>query len=81
MFSHFDLARTAALVIAGLGLGVALAVLGSRSARALLYGLPPNDVLTLGLAVGLLGSAAVAAALLPARRAAGLDPMKALRSE
>ena len=75
------LREAAVLVIAGLGLGVALALLGSRSARALLYGLPPNDALTLGLAVGLLGSAAVAAALLPARRAAGLDPMKALRAE
>jgi predicted permease len=75
------LREAAALVIAGLGIGVALALLGSRSARALLYGLPPNDTLTLALAVALLGSAALAAALLPARRASRLDPMKALRTD
>ncbi len=69
------------VVAVGLVVGLALALLGSQSARALLYGLPPHDVITMAVAVGLLGAAGVLAALIPARSAARLDPMKALKWE
>jgi predicted permease len=69
------------LLVVGLGVGVGIAMLSSRSARALLYGLPPDDAFTMAAAVLLLGTAAIAAALVPARRASTLDPVTALRTD
>jgi putative ABC transport system permease protein len=70
-----------ALLLIGLGLGGVLAVLAARSASAMLYGLEPGDPLTIGLAILLLGAVGLFASYLPARRAAGQDPMSALREE
>jgi ABC-type lipoprotein release transport system permease subunit len=47
----------------------------------MLYGLKPYDPLTLVLAAVLLILVALAASWIPARRAAGIDPMQALRHE
>jgi putative ABC transport system permease protein len=69
------------LVAIGLGLGVVLALGLSGSARAILYGITPTDVFTVVAAVVVLGTAAVAAAIIPARRAATLDPARALRTD
>ena len=69
------------LVLIGLGVGAALAIAGSRLAAALLYGLAPHDPLTYVVAVVLLAGVALVATLLPARRAARVDPMVALREE
>jgi putative ABC transport system permease protein len=69
--------------ITGVGLmaGVALAFASGRLVTALLYGLTPTDPATAALAVALLGGVALLAGYLPARRAARLDPMIALRDE
>jgi putative ABC transport system permease protein len=75
------LGETIGLVIAGLALGAGLAYAASRLIGSRLYGIAPQDPLTLSLAIGLLLAVALCAAYLPARRAARLDPMTALRQE
>jgi len=69
------------LVLAGMALGAGAALAVSRFATSLLYGVRPTDPLTfVGIAL-LLATAAAAACLVPARRAARVDPMEALRAE
>ncbi len=62
-----------------LGLGISLALTGLM--QSLLYGVEPTDPLTLIAGAGVLVLAALAAAYLPARRAASVDPMTALRHD
>jgi ABC-type antimicrobial peptide transport system permease subunit len=62
-----------------IGLGVALAV--TRWAESLLFGLKPNDPLTIVLAALALLAVAGVAGYLPARRAARVDPLVALRHD
>ncbi len=69
------------LLSVGLLLGTGLALFATRATRTMLFGLEPNDPLTLALAAALLAVVAVAASVLPAQRAARLDPMTALRLE
>ena len=69
------------LLVVGVMIGTVLAVAAGKSAATLLYGLKPYDPLTLVLAAAGLGAVAIAASLLPARRAAKLEPMVALRDE
>lgn len=69
------------LLVAGLVIGVALALGGGRAATAMLFGLKPGDPLTLGTALLCLSLVAALASLLPARRASRNDPMTALRDE
>jgi predicted permease len=73
------LGEAAALVGAGLTLGGGLAYTATRLIDSRLYGVAPHDPVTLAGATGLLLIVAFAAAYLPARRAASLDPVKALR--
>jgi len=75
------LREAATLLAIGLPIGVVLAVAAAHSARSLLFGLSPSDPLTLAIAVAGLAAVAAAASLLPARRAAALDPMAALRED
>jgi putative ABC transport system permease protein len=72
-----------ALISVALGLGVGLAVSSALTelVQSLLYGVEPTDPLALAGGTGLLLAAALAAAYLPARRAAAVDPMNALRHE
>ena len=69
------------LVTAGIVIGVALSLGATRLVRSLLYGVAPNDPLTVSAAGLLLAAVAVAAGAIPARRAARLDPMTALRDD
>lgn len=74
--------REAAIqVLLGVAIGSALALAGARLIRHQLFGIGSYDPLTLAGAVLLLAACATIAALVPARRAAILDPMSALRVE
>jgi ABC-type antimicrobial peptide transport system permease subunit len=69
------------LVVIGIVVGLVAALSTTRAATALLFGLKPNDPLTIAFATLLLLVVAIVAGYLPARRAARVDPMVALRDE
>ncbi len=69
------------LVALGVGLGIIAAVLATRLMSHLLYGVTPTDPLTFSAIALLLTFIALVACYLPARRAAHVDPVIALRSE
>jgi len=69
------------LLSAGVAVGVLLSIWAGRTAATLLYGLKPYDPVSLVAASLLLAGIALAASYFPARRAAGLEPMTALREE
>ncbi len=69
------------MALAGVATGLAGTVLAARSMASLLFGISALDGLTLGLASVALVAIALAACAVPARRAARIDPMRALRSE
>ncbi len=75
-------AREAGFLIgAGLIVGTALAAATARFASSLLYGLKPTDPATIAAAIAGLAVVAAAASILPAMRAARVQPMTALREE
>jgi ABC-type antimicrobial peptide transport system permease subunit len=69
------------MVAAGIGLGLAGALLMTRVLRTLLFGVTPTDPFVFAAIVALLSATACVATYLPARRAARLDPLVTLRSE
>jgi predicted permease len=69
------------LVLIGLGLGLAAAFAITRVLSSVLYGVKATDLLTFGGVSLLLAGVAVIASYIPARRAASIEPMQALRSE
>src|SRR5262249_9617515 len=75
------LGETARLVVVGVIVGVALAIFGARLDVGLLSAVTPADATSLAGAAAVLLAAALIAAFLPARRAARVDPMVALRHE
>jgi predicted permease len=73
--------RALALVIAGIAAGLPLAWLLSRKVQSMLFGLTATDAGVMAAAVVSLMGAGLVAAYVPARRAARVDPMTALRHE
>ncbi len=73
--------QSAGLVAGGLCAGVAGALLATRLVKAFLFGVPPTDPAAFAGAVILLCAVALVATSVPARRAARIDPLAALRSE
>ncbi len=69
------------LVLAGLVIGAGASVAAGVLMRALLFGTEPWDVPTLVGVAAVLGIAALVASFIPARRAASVDPIEALRTE
>jgi predicted permease len=65
----------------GLGLGIPIALLGGHFIASQLYGVPAYDLLSWSTAILALSTCAFVAGFIPARRAASVDPMQALRSE
>ena len=66
---------------AGLAIGLAVAAALTRLIESMLFGIRPLDPLSFGVAAFVLGAVALVACLLPAWRAARVDPLVALRAE
>jgi predicted permease len=63
----------------GLAIGLLAALVAGRGLASQLFGVPPYDPLVLGLAVAVLAASAALAAIIPAVRAARIEPVDALR--
>ena len=75
------LKEAGALALAGIVIGTGCAVITASLMRKLLFGTPPWDIATLLCVAAVLGGSALLASFLPARRAASVDPISALRAE
>ena len=75
------LRESGTLVAIGLGIGLALALAGGRAAETLLFGLSARDAAALASSATLLVITALAASVVPARRASTVSPTSALREE
>lgn len=71
------------LLLAGIAVGVTIpvALLATWAVRSQLYGVSLADPLTYSAGILAIALVAALAGLIPARRAAGIDPSRALRSE
>jgi macrolide transport system ATP-binding/permease protein len=69
------------LAIVGLAIGVPAALAASKFVESFLFGMKPNDPLTISAAIAVLVAAAVIAGYAPARRASKIDPIVALRHD
>ena len=75
------LGQGAKLALAGLALGIALALASGRALEGLLFGVTPRDPLILAAVTAVVALAALGACYIPGRRAVRIDPISALRAE
>ncbi|MGH9623359.1 MAG: FtsX-like permease family protein [Bryobacteraceae bacterium] len=75
------LGETLRLVAIGLLIGIPAGIAASRLITSELYGVKPDDLLTIAIPAAVMAAIALLAAWLPARRASRVDPMAALRHE
>jgi len=73
--------ETLMVVAAGAALGLPLAFVCTRVLKSMLFGVEPQDPITAAACLGVVLVAGVMAGYLPARRAALLEPVSALRTE
>jgi ABC-type antimicrobial peptide transport system permease subunit len=73
--------RATMLTVLGLIAGIGAALASTKLIATLLFGIDPRDAVSLAGAALLLGIVAMIAAYVPARRAASVDPLVALRIE
>ncbi|HVS12968.1 MAG TPA: ABC transporter permease [Thermoanaerobaculia bacterium] len=78
---HLVLRQGAAMVLAGIAVGLAATVLATRSLRGLLYGVEPLDPSTFAVALPVILVAGLIACSIPAWRAARTQPLTSLREE
>jgi ABC-type antimicrobial peptide transport system permease subunit len=69
------------VLVAGLAVGIPLTFFAARPLKSMLYQMSPLDPISFVVAIAAMIAVSVCAVLLPARRAASIDPMQALRSE
>ena len=81
--SVMRLVLTEVLWLTGISIAVALplSLLLTRTVRSQLFGISSGDPFTFGLVIAMVAAVALVAALIPARRASRVDPMRALRYE
>jgi ABC-type antimicrobial peptide transport system permease subunit len=75
------LSSAAGWTLAGVIVGVLVSLAAARAFRTLLFGVPQFDPVAMGVSAAVLMVSAVLAAYVPARRAAMVDPIIALRHE
>jgi predicted lysophospholipase L1 biosynthesis ABC-type transport system permease subunit len=73
--------QAVAMTALGAGLGIAAALPAANWIRSLLYNVPPSDAVSLSAAAGFVLLVSVAATIIPAARAARVEPASALRDE
>ena len=69
------------MIVPGMVLGIVLALAAGSLIRSLVFGVTPGDPITFAVVAALLLAISLVAMLVPARRAASLDPLQALRQE
>jgi putative ABC transport system permease protein len=79
--SRMVLVEAARLVFAGAVVGVVAALLASRALEGMVFGVSARDPWTIGVALVLVALMGTLVSLLPARRAARVDPLRALAGE
>lgn len=75
------LRESTSISLVGITCGISATLVLARVVKSLLYGLQPQDPLVLAISASLLALVAVAATWIPARHAAAIEPMEALRHE